>query len=126
MQAYLKYVLPAPNFTPNANFPTDNRQDLYSEPQTSNDYSIRIDQSIGTRDKLWGRYSQVQNSTTTHVTQPISQVEGLNRKNLVLDWVHTLRPNLFIESNYSYQLFPLTIDNGFPGGAGEVVRVDLR
>lgn len=117
VQAYLKYVLPAPNFTPNANFPTDNRQDLYSEPQTSNDYSIRIDQSIGTRDKLWGRYSQVQNSTTTHVTQPISQVEGLNRKNLVLDWVHTLRPNLFVESNYSYQLFPLTIDNGFPGGA---------
>lgn len=117
IQSYLKYVLPAPNFTPNANFPTDNRVDLFPEPQASNDYSIRIDQSIGGRDKLWGRYSQVQNSSTRHVTAPISQVMSLNRKNLVVDWVHILRPNLFVESNYSYQLFPLAIDNGLPGGA---------
>lgn len=121
VQSYLKYVLPVPNFTPTANFPTDNRLDLFPNPTSSNDYSIRIDHSLGSRDKIWGRYSQVQNSTTSYLTEPISQVETLNRKNLALDWVHIFNPKLFIESNYSYQQFPLGIDNGLPGGATQTL-----
>ncbi len=121
VQSYLKYVLPVPNFTPNANFPTDNRLDLFPNPTTSNDYSVRIDHSLGGRDKIWGRYSQVQNSTTSYVTQPISQIQTMNRKNLALDWVHVFNPKLFVESNYSYQQFPLGIDNGFPGGATQAL-----
>lgn len=115
VQAYIKYVVPAPNFTPNANFPTDNRLDYYPNPTIANDYSIRIDHRLGARDNIWGRFSLVQDSITSYVTQPISQVETLNRKNLTADWVHIFTPRLFVESNYAYQLFPLGIDNGFPG-----------
>jgi len=117
VQSYIKYVLPTPNFTPNANYPTDNRLDLYPNPTTIDDYSIRIDEHIGARDNIWGRFSLVDNSVTSQVTQPISEVETQNRKDLTLDWVHIFSPRLFIESNYSYQLFPLEINNGFPGGA---------
>lgn len=121
VQSYIKYVLPAPNFTPDANHPTQNRLDLYPSPQTSNDYSIRIDHKIGAHDNIFGRYSQVVNSSTSHITQPISQVQQLNRKNLVVDWVHIFTPKLFVESNYAYQYFPLIIDNGFPGGATQAL-----
>lgn len=116
-QAYIKYVLPPPNFTPNANYPTDNRLDLYPNPTDINDYSIRIDHHLGTRDIIWGRFSLVQNSSTTYVTTPISQVETQNRKGVTADWVHIFTSRLFLESNYSWQRFPLGIDNGFPGGA---------
>ena len=121
VQAYIKYVVPAPNFTPNANFPTDNRLDYYPNPTIANDYSIRIDHRLGARDNIWGRFSLVQDSITSYVTQPISQVETLNRKNLTADWVHIFTPRLFVESNYAYQLFPLGIDNGFPGGATQTL-----
>ncbi len=120
-QSYLKYVLPKPNFTPNANFPTSNRLDVFPNPTTSNDYSIRIDHHFNSRDTLWGRFSLVQNSTTSSLTQPITQVQTLNRKNLVLDWVHVFSPRIFVESNYSYQLFPLGIDDNFPGGATQAL-----
>jgi hypothetical protein len=116
-QSYIKYVLPAPNFTPNKNFPTDNRLDLYPNPSDSDDDSLRIDHKIGPRDNIWGRYSQVQNVSTSQTTAVISELETTNRKNLAVDWVHIFPPKLFVESNYSYQLFPLEIDNGFPGGA---------
>ena len=115
-QAYLKYILPAPNFTPNANFPTSNRLDLFPNPTDINDYSIRVDHRIGARDNVWGRFSLVDNSVTSQVTQPIAQVQTQNRKDLTVDWVHIFTPRLFVESNYSYQLFPLGIDNTFPGG----------
>lgn len=123
VQSYLKFVLPPPNFTPNANFPTDNRLDLFPNPTTSNDYSIRIDHSLGSHDKIWGRYSLVQNSTTSYLTQPIFNVQTMNRNDLTLDWVHVFNPKLFIESNYSYQLFPLGIDTNFPGGAQALTAV---
>jgi hypothetical protein len=117
VQSYLKYVMPPPNFTPNPNFPTDNRLDVYPNPTTTNDYSIRIDHHFSGRDTVWGRFSLVQNSTTSNLTEPITQVQSQNRKNIVLDWVHVFTPRLFVESNYSYQLFPLAIDDNFPGGA---------
>jgi hypothetical protein len=116
-QSYLKYVLPQPNFTPDANFPTSNRLDLFPNPTTVNDYSVRIDHHLGARDTIWGRFSLVDNSTSSQLTQPISQVETTNRKNLTVDWVHIFTPRLFVESNYAYQLFPLGIDDNFPGGA---------
>ena len=116
-QSYLKFVLPVPNFTPNANYPTDNRVDLYPNPSDINDYSLRIDHKIGARDSIWARYSQVQNVTTSQETSVISQLETQNRKNLAVDWVHIFSPKIFVESNYAYQLFPLEIDNGFSGGA---------
>lgn len=121
VQSYMKYVLPSPNFTPDVNHPTDNRLDLYPTPTTINDYSIRIDHHFGARDTVWGRFSLVDNSYTSHVTTPISQVETQNRKNVTADWVHVFTPQLFIESNYSWQLFPLGIDNGFPGGANQAL-----
>ena len=116
VQKYLEYILPPPNFTPNANFPTDNRLDLFPIPAFTNDYSIRIDQKFGDRDSIFGRYSWVANASTSYLTAaPITQVESLNRNNLVIDWVHIFTPSLFLESNYAYQRFPLTINNGFPG-----------
>lgn len=115
VQSYLKYVMPPPNFTPNKNFPTSNRLDVYPNPTTSNDYSIRIDHRIGAHETLWGRYSLVQDSINSQLTNLVTQVETLNRKNLVLDWVHVFTPRLFVESNYSFQLFPLGIDDDFPG-----------
>jgi hypothetical protein len=121
VQSYIKYVLPVPNFTPNANYPTDNRLDLYPNPTTINDYSIRIDHRLGACDNIFGRFSLVQNSTTSYVTQPISQVQTQNRKVLTVDWVHIFTPRLFLESNYSYELFPLGIDNGFQGGANQTL-----
>src|SRR5487761_1252652 len=98
VQSYIKLVLPAPNYTADVNHQGLNRLDLYPNPSVTNDYSIRIDQRLGGHDNLWGRYSQVVNSSTSQLTTPISQIENLNRKNLTLDWVHLFTPKLFLES----------------------------
>ena len=117
MQSYFKYILPPPNFTPNAQHPTENRLDLFPSPSQINDYSIRIDQRLGERDNLWARYSQVSNVSTTYETALVTQPLTQNRYNLVVDWVHTFTSRLFLESNYSYQRFPLTINDSLPGNA---------
>lgn len=121
VQSYMSYVLPLPNFTPDTNHPTDNRLDVYPSISTNYDYSLRIDHRLGSHDSLWGRYSQVLNASTSQLTTPISQVENLDRKNLVVDWVHIFTPQLFLESNYSYQHFPLEINNGFPGNVTQTL-----
>ena len=121
VQSYLKYVLPSANFTPDANHPTDNRLDLYPAIGTNYDYSIRVDHKLGIHDLIWGRYSQVLNASTSQLTTPISQIENLDRKNLALDWVHIFGSRLFVESNYSYQQFPLIINNGFPQNATQAL-----
>jgi hypothetical protein len=117
MQSYFKYILPPPNFTPNAQHPTVNRLDLFPAPSQINDYSIRIDQRIGERDNLWARYSQVSNVSTTYQTALVTQPVTQDRYNLVVDWVHTFSPRLFLESNYSFQRFPYTVNDTLPGNA---------
>ena len=117
VKGYLQFILPLPNFTPNANFPTSNRLDLFLSQTISNDYSIRIDHRISARDNIWGRYSQVTNALSTQPTQTISQIQAQPRKNAVVDWVHIFTPKIFVESNVAYSHLPLTIDNVFPGGA---------
>jgi hypothetical protein len=114
MQSYFKLMIPPPNFTPDANHPTVNRLDLFPNLSQINDYSIRIDQRLGTHDNLWGRYSQVSNVSTGFQGTYVSQPETLNRNNLVADWVHTFTPKLFVESNYSYQLFPEKVNDTLP------------
>lgn len=116
-KGYMQYILPAPNFTPTENFPTSNRLDLFLTQTTSNDYSIRIDHRISTRDNIWGRYSQLAYSVTSHPTQTILQISSSPRKNAVVDWVHIFTPRLFVESNVAYSYLPSSIDNVFPGGA---------
>lgn len=121
MQSYLKYIQSPPNFTPNANFPTDNRLDLFPTPNTINDYSIRIDHRLGARDTLWGRYSYVQNSQIQQAIPAITTLWAQNRTSLVVDWVHMFTPRLFVESNYSYEFTPLIINTNYPAGAKQAV-----
>lgn len=114
MQAYFKFVEPVPNFTPTAQHPTVNRLDIYGNPTVINDYSIRIDQRISSKDNIWGRYSQVGNSVTSNQTPVVTQPVLQNRKNLIVDWIHMFTPKLFVESNYSYLVFPYSINDGLP------------
>ncbi len=103
VQQYLELMLPTPNFTPNANFPTQNRLDLFPNPNTINDYSIRVDHKMGAHDNIWGRYSEVLNSTGSQSIPAISILQTQNRYSLAADWVHIFTPRLFVESNYSYE-----------------------
>jgi hypothetical protein len=113
---YLQYILPTPNFTPTANYPTSNRLDLFLSQTLTNDYSIRIDHRISAHDNLWGRYSQVTSSVTSQPTATIQQANLAPRKDLTIDYVHIFTPRIFVETNYSYQAFPSIINNVFPGG----------
>jgi hypothetical protein len=116
VQNYLQYILPQPNFTPTANFPTSNRLDLFLNQTKTNDYSIRIDHRISTRDNIWGRYSQVTNSASTQPTAAILQISLAPRRDAVIDWVHIFTPKIFVESNIAYSYLPSIINNVFPGG----------
>jgi hypothetical protein len=117
VQGYLKYVLPAPNFTPNSFYPTSNRVDEYPNPTINRDYSLRVDHHISARDNVWVRYSQYSTTATSQDTAQIAQINRSPRKDIVADWVHSFNSKLFVESNYAYGFFPSTVDNTFPGGA---------
>lgn len=121
---FLKFWLPPPNFTPNAKYPTSNRLDLLSFLSAVDDESLRIDHRFSTRDNVFARYSQVSNEQNSPITLGFSTTVNNNRKDLVVDWVHTFNPKLFVESNYAYMIFPLRGGYPLPNGATGTLEKD--
>ena len=118
-QGYLKTLLPTPNYSSPTNVNV-NRFDIFPNNHSNNDYSVRIDHRLGTKDNLWVRYSQLNDESLSSTNALINQLNSQGRKNLAADWVHLFSPTLFIESNYTYASFPgNVIHNTFPGGAAQ-------
>ena len=61
---FLKYLIPAPN-TGDPNVPVNNYETNLPTPISSNQFDVRVDQNLGTRQQLFGRVSYKNRSVVT-------------------------------------------------------------
>jgi hypothetical protein len=113
MVAYAKYVYPTagPFFNPRGDGSfASNAIDTTPEIQSFNEFSVRLDQTVGPKDSAWFRYSFSDMTLTLSgglPTLPSSLV--INSRNLGGSWVHVFSPTRILQGQYSYTT---VLDNG--------------
>lgn len=111
--AYMKIAFDQPNYTGSSFY---NRLNLFPNPTDSNQYSIKIDQNVGSKDSFWGRYTQYDITTTTYQSASIFLPQNTHDKNLGVSWNHSFSPSVILESRFSWiQLFT-NFTNQLQGG----------
>ena len=95
---YAKATLPQPTDTGVAN-----RNALDGTPIQNNqeDYTARLDQTIGQKDFLWFRYSaMLQDYSGSNGRPLLAAWEEHRAKNLGVSWVHTFGPSSVLQAQY--------------------------
>ena len=91
---------------PNTSSPQGNYKVVFSLPTDSDQQTYRFDQSFGTRDSVFGRYTQTDYAATAQSTGG-EFAEGLGifnetSKTVVGSWTHTFTPNLLNQARFGY------------------------
>lgn len=91
---------------PNTSAPQGNYFVVFSLPTESDQQTYRFDQTIGTHDSVFGRYTQTEYVATSQSTGG-SFAEGLanfseTSKSVVASWTHTFTPNLLNQARFGY------------------------
>ena len=69
--------------------------------QTQNEFSARIDQTLGSKDFLWFRYSgQYYNTTNTGGLPGFTSASNYPAANYGASWVHTFSPTLVLQAQF--------------------------
>lgn len=100
MVAYAKFVLPAAG--PFFNNNTANATDTTPLVQNQNEFSVRIDQSFGSKDSAWFRYSFINSTVTTSGGLPnLKTVHPIQARNWGVSYVHIFNPSLILQGQYA-------------------------
>jgi hypothetical protein len=71
--------------------------------QSEEDYTIRLDQTLGTKDSLWFRYSGlVQPTTSAPGREQIAGTHDVGNKNYGISWVHTFSPTTLLQVQFGH------------------------
>ncbi len=93
---FVKQIRPALGPTGVANY---NAIDTTPYIQTQNEFSARIDQTLGTKDFLWFRYSGLYYDTTASGGLPgFTSASNYPAQNYGASWVHTFSPSLVLQA----------------------------
>jgi hypothetical protein len=120
--AYAKATLPAPTATG-----VLNRNALDNTPiqNDEEDYSARVDQTVGQKDFLWFRYSGLlQNYAASGGRQSLPRNEEHRAKNIGASWVHTFGSTSVLQAQYGRVVMRDDSHNrfaGLPGNFGEQI-----
>jgi hypothetical protein len=78
-----------------------NASDSTPYVQTQNEFSARIDQTLGTKDFLWFRYSGLYYDTTSSGGLPgFHNASNYPAQNYGASWVHTFSPSLVLQAQF--------------------------
>ena len=95
---FVKQIRPALYNTGVGNF---NALDTTPFIQTQNEFSARIDQTIGTKDFIWFRYSGLYYDTTQSGGLPgFTNSSNFPAQNYGASWVHTFSPSLTLQAQF--------------------------
>jgi hypothetical protein len=100
MVRFARETLPAPVFTGNAD-----RNGLDSTPyqQNQEEYTFRLDQTLGLKDSLWFRYSGItRNDLGSGGRQSIASITENPAQNWAISWVHTFSPSMVLQSQFGH------------------------
>jgi outer membrane receptor protein involved in Fe transport len=95
---FVKQILP-----PIQNIGIGNYNSIDPTPyvQTQNEFSARIDQTLGTRDFIWFRYSGLYyNTTSTGGLPGFTSASNYPAVNYGASWVHTFSPTLVLQAQF--------------------------
>lgn len=96
--AFAKQIRPALFNTGNGN---NNYIDTTPYVQTQNEFSARIDQTIGTKDFVWFRYGGLYYNTTSSGGLPgFESASNYPAQNYGASWVHTFSPTLVLQAQF--------------------------
>jgi hypothetical protein len=97
--AFVQAALPAPIVLPGTS--VFNAINTGSQRQNQENYTARVDHTLGARDYLWFRYSGLQLDTTTpsSISSPQS-VSSIPARNYGASWVRTFNPSLVLQVQY--------------------------
>jgi hypothetical protein len=90
-------------YAPEPNYPDGSLRLAQSAPTTGNQYSVKIDQTLGKSDRLWGRYFWNKDKTSSPQAFPFWQNPLVGRfLSYALNETHTFSPTLINEFQVSY------------------------
>ena len=98
--AYINAVFPAPRVVPGYPITTYNGQ--VTTPQVANTYNymVRLDQHIGTKDYIFGRYNNWQEKTTSSTFPHLFSYAQLPAQQYGVSWLHVFSPSLSVQVQY--------------------------
>lgn len=100
MITFAKNTLPAAGPILNG---TNNAIDPTPFHQNQQEYTFRVDQTIGNNDFAWFRFSDIQNDTTSSGGRPALQAIKTNPgRNWGINYVHTFSPTLVLQGQYGH------------------------
>jgi len=114
---------------PNVVAPQGNYKQVFSLPTDADQQTYRIDQTFGTQDSVFVRYTQT-NYATTMQSSGGSFAEALatfneTSKSVVSNWTHTFSPNLVNQVRFGY-LSEVANNQGQPSTADAVNSLGLK
>ena len=96
MVAYSQFIFPAAG--PIIDSAGDNAFDTTPQTQDQNEYSIRVDQSFGSKDSAWFRYSTFRSTAHTSGGYPgLGTLTTTPATNYGVSYVHTFSPSLVVQ-----------------------------
>ena len=99
--AYSKFVFPTAG--PTLDSAGDNALDTTPTTQTQNEYTIRVDQTIGSKDSAWFRYSTFRSTAHTSGGLPsLVQLTTTPATNWGISYVHTFNPSLIVQGLFAH------------------------
>ena len=113
---------------PNANDPLNNFIQQSGTPFNANQFTYRIDHTLGDKDRLMFRqFNEYANQSTASGRLPgFARVQTFTQRHLALSEIHTVRPNLINEFRFGYYNH-INPANEWTAGSGLMGRaIDLR
>lgn len=113
--AYFKAYVDRPNYS-NPAVPQYNA--IENDPQTdrSNTYQIRIDETLGQKDVLNGRYTRFHNTDVTPVRRILNTITDRPRTNTGGDWIHSYNSSIVQDIKVGYSYTPIIQNKLFSNG----------
>lgn len=110
MQAFARAYWPTPTSNFNDPLTGNNYQATLLNTQSPDSYNIRVDEQLGPKDAIWGRFSHAHAPSSTPGIFGQSAVVDYNAHQMAVSWNHTFGPSTMLSvqfgRNYGYSANP--------------------
>lgn len=122
--AYFKSYVDQPNYS-NPQVPQFNA--IEDDPQTdnSNTYQISMNETLGRKDVLNGRYTRFHNRDITPVTRLLNTITNRPRTNTGGDWMHSYSSTVVQDVKFGYSATPIIQNKLFSNGSSAAAAAGL-
>jgi Carboxypeptidase regulatory-like domain/TonB-dependent Receptor Plug Domain len=106
-----------PNYS-NPALPQYNAQNNAPLTDTSNTYQIKIDENLGAKDTLSGRFTHFHTIDSNPITKLLSTQIDRPRVNMGGDWIHQFSQSVTLDAKFGYSRTPYIQSTVFSNGSG--------